>query len=738
MTEESSKKLIKLLTIISFILVIAFFSNIMSFVGSLFASSLAFGVLIYLSVINYLDSFAWFSSKIFNVLLVGLLIGAVIIALIRIAFKLIPKSQLVKYIERQMLYNKSEDAIKLFTSSIKSDIDEIIKPLTRLTEIKGYSSIYELFESDEIANENKEKISRAHYWLGYIYASEYPGKFNFKLATNHYNKSNFDSSIELGKLYFHGGSNSFASINTTNANHSKSIKYFFSALKDNRYEAATYIGLILRRGTVKNKIWIGFISVNYFNDDINSKRSTNSKLLSEAFSYFKTGASGNNVAKFYLGAMQYLGEGCVKDIDSARKNLEESIPYFYDEEIKYLVAIYTEGNGTVVDYVKALTYSLVAIQYDAAIANKIETFKSKLTELQISDAYCNASNFVSNELYVDYLQTSSGLGSIIAKETLIDLYRYGFGTILDKDLGLAFRLASDASSMNSAYATNVLAIMHEYGEGVEKNIDEAMRLYKIASELGSTDASVNLAINYQYGVGVEANIDIAIDYYLEAIEKGSHRAMLNLAYIHLSNKDVEAALELLKKILTAESSSLSKEAHSTLGQIYFDGELTKQDYELAFNHFKMSGDYSDTFGRLGYLYYFGYGTERNFNLAKLHLEQYLSNNDDGYHQYLLGWMYLNGEGAEVNLYKAIFYLEKSASSASKMRKNSIFMLGDIYSGKFDPSHKDLVKSLKWLYFAADNDFTEAYEKMKDIKEKLSSEGIEKARLDASEIIKKLR
>ena len=70
MNDETSKKLINLLKIISVILVVAFFSKIIAFLGGLLTSILAFFVLIYFSTTSYLSTYSWFSVRFFDMTLI--------------------------------------------------------------------------------------------------------------------------------------------------------------------------------------------------------------------------------------------------------------------------------------------------------------------------------------------------------------------------------------------------------------------------------------------------------------------------------------------------------------------------------------------------------------------------------------------------------------------------------------------------------------------------------------------
>ena len=311
------------------------------------------------------------------------------------------------------------------------------------------------------------------------------------------------------------------------------------------------------------------------------------------------------------------------------------------------------------------------------------------------------------------------------------MYKFGYANLLKKDNFSAFKLSQEAFELRNPYATYSLATFYFEGIAIDKDIDKAIQLHKLAIDLGSTESTYALGVAHHYGHGVEVSREIAIEYYLKAIEKENHHAMVNLAYLYLQDGNAEEALPLLNHVSKIQDSTAFEEANSTLGQLYFHGDLVVQNYNTAFNHFNNSRNYSDTFARLGYLYYFGLGTECNYKLSKMYLEQYLKNNTDAYSEFLLGWIFLYGQDTAVDFRKAIYYLEISAKNK---QKDAIFLLSKFFLGEFDVAHKDLVQSLKWLYFAADIGFNEAYEKMNSIKEKISSEGIEKAKNDAKFIL----
>jgi len=121
-----------------------------------------------------------------------------------------------------------------------------------------------------------------------------------------------------------------------------------------------------------------------------------------------------------------------------------------------------------------------------------------------------------------------------------------------------------------------------------------------------------------------------------------------------------------------------------------DGAKDNQAYQTFFKLAKSGDIQSQTL--LGEMYLDGIGTEMDVKKAFYWISK-ASNNGDSDAQYLLGFMYENGIKVAVNTPRAVTLYQKAAKQGDILSQYSLAM---IYKEGKGGVKKDMVKAYKWL------------------------------------------
>ena len=234
-------------------------------------------------------------------------------------------------------------------------------------------------------------------------------------------------------------------------------------------------------------------------------------------------------------------------------------------------------------------------------------------------------------------------------------YFYGSDEVR-KDYEKAIKCFIRAADLGNALAMERVGYMYNLGCGVKEDKTEALKWYRRAAEIGDVNLENHFAYCLEDGDGVEQNIDEAIYWFRRSAELDNKKAMFELAALLFEYKGNKAeAMDWLIK--------------------YNDGNELGAKACLA-------GIYSSCLK----------DKKKAFELYKEVSEQ----GEDCY--YILGKMYLKGEGTEKNVHEAIKWFEKASQieviknlSDEYCKWDSMLKIAEIYI-----SLKDETKALEWL------------------------------------------
>lgn len=158
-------------------------------------------------------------------------------------------------------------------------------------------------------------------------------------------------------------------------------------------------------------------------------------------------------------------------------------------------------------------------------------------------------------------------------------------------------------------------------KGVEANSEKASDFLEKAFQKGEGNAAANLGCMYLFGINNEKDIEKGVEWLKKGVSIGDAECMYRLATVYGADEpewqsyhNTKEALSLLGKAVKSGNA----DACLLLGQWYASGTNVNQDYQKAFDCYRLSDIYGNTEGTfsLAVLYENGYGCEKDLALAE--------------------------------------------------------------------------------------------------------------------------
>jgi len=305
---------------------------------------------------------------------------------------------------------------------------------------------------------------------------------------------------------------------------------------------------------------------------------------------------------------------------------------------------YQGGRGVNMDHHNALHYFQQAADAGNAIAMAF------LGKMYLEGGEAVAQN---NETAIKYFKKAAGLGNPVGQSGLGLMYLYGKG--VEKDYKKAFEYFQKAVEQNWVDGQLHLGNMYYHGWGVRKDFKMATKYFNLASQSGHVLAFFNLAEMHATGTGMLRSCTTAVELYKNVAERGKwgeklmeahtdyRRGMYDEAlmkYLLLAELGYEVAQsnaafimdrketelfdpeEMWKRALVYWSRAAAQgysAARVRLGDYYYYGWGTNIDYETAAGHYRIASEQQNNaqaMFNLGYMHELGLGMKRDIHLAK--------------------------------------------------------------------------------------------------------------------------
>ncbi|XP_038662837.1 protein sel-1 homolog 1-like isoform X3 [Scyliorhinus canicula] len=263
-----------------------------------------------------------------------------------------------------------------------------------------------------------------------------------------------------------------------------------------------------------------------------------------------------------------------------------------------------------------------------------------------------------------YLSKAAYGGSTNALGFLGKMYSEG-NEIVHQNNETALMYFKMAAERGSPIGLTGLGLAYLYGKGVSVDYEEALKYFKKAADKGWVDAQFQLGVMHYAGLGVKRDYKMAVKYFHHASQAGHALALYNLAQMYGSGTGVVrsclTAAELYKNVcergqwterfLSAYFAYKANYIDSAFLQYLF---LAEQGYEMAQSNAAYILEYGYSYARikLGDYYYYGYGTNVDYETAAIHYRLAAEQQHSAQAMFNLAYMYEHGLGAEQDLHLA--------------------------------------------------------------------------------------
>lgn len=272
--------------------------------------------------------------------------------------------------------------------------------------------------------------------------------------------------------------------------------------------------------------------------------------------------------------------------------------YFLNEnEIKQIEKLLQAENGGKYSFCFIPeNANLLGIAYELGINVDVDLKKAEFY-YRVSDYYQNydgkylygtlrQKQDVDNPVWLDYRVEAAEHDSIFALTYLGDDLYYGRNGC-EKDREKAYRFWRKAADLGSAAAMYFLAYGYRWGECVEKDLQLCLMYALKSSELGFPRAYRILAFMYESGEFFTQNYDSAIKMYDEAIKRGDYLCLCYKGGIYGEWGDYSTKKELYEQAEKMADKGLinSGTPYYRMGFIYEYGEGVERNYQTASDYY---------------------------------------------------------------------------------------------------------------------------------------------------------
>ena len=526
----------------------------------------------------------------------------------------------------------------------------------------------------------------------------------------------------------------------TEQNVEEAFSWYEKAAKNNDAEAQKIFGLMCYRLDNVEEAFYWFLKAaeqgdleaqNMLGDMYYTGNGVVERDLKEAFNWFySAGEHGEADAQYSLGIMYYNGEFVEKNYDDAFKWFLKSAKQ--DNAAAQFEIGYMFENGISVEQ----NYSAALMWYKKADANGDERAAEKIKEFKvIRNADIYTADFSSDDEEVpdkkveayhedeveqkdektpEKTNNEEGGGNeyVHGKEqvkTETEKRKFNVGKFVVL-IGLAALIAVSVFSLyddgedyveSSEEVTDaeelfVRGLGYYSGNGVRQNYDKAMEYFLKAARQGYAPAQASLGEMYRGGLGVNKDYGEAFKWYLKAAESGMPESQYNVGYMYYYGEGVEVSKEKAAEWFMKAAKQGYAPAQNYLGKMFFLGEGLPVNEGEGIRLYKRAA---------------AQGNENAKKALKMIAEKALeaAKGGDAGLQFVVGGMYMFGDGFEQNYEEAVKWFEKAAAQGLVDAK---FFLGSMYECG-EGVEKNYETAFKWFKEAAELGDKEAIEILND-------------------------
>uniref|UniRef100_H2YDJ4 Uncharacterized protein n=1 Tax=Ciona savignyi TaxID=51511 RepID=H2YDJ4_CIOSA len=304
-----------------------------------------------------------------------------------------------------------------------------------------------------------------------------------------------------------------------------------------------------------------------------------------------------------------------------------------------------------------------------------------------------------NQTALKYYKMAADQGNPIGQAGMGLMYMYGKGlAAADYDKALMyFKMSADQGWPEGQLH---LGNMYFNGHGVKRDFSRSIQLFNLAAQNGHLLALYNLGRMHSTGVGAVRSCRTAVELYKNVCERGRWAGYFDSAYSLYKSGRVNSALSIY--MLLAE---LGYEvAQSNVAHILDQGSSTlvlNETYARALLHWDRAASqgYSIARIKLGDYYYYGRGTEVDYEVAAGHYK-IASADKNAQATFNLGYMHERGLGLKKDIHLAKRHYDQAATNspdAAVPVTLALIKVGFLYAVEFLQNHVSGVRCLfQWV------------------------------------------
>ncbi len=263
-----------------------------------------------------------------------------------------------------------------------------------------------------------------------------------------------------------------------------------------------------------------------------------------------------------------------------------------------------------------------------------------------------------------YFRKAAELGNPVGQSGLGLMYLHGSG--VDRDYKRAFDYFRKAAEQSWVDGQLQLGNMYYQGLGVARDYKMAIKYFNLASQSGHILAFYHLADMHATGTGMLRSCPTAVELYKNVAERGRWGDLMMEA--HSDYKKGRADEALMKYLILAELGYEVAQSNAAFildrgeTELYAQEELWKR--ALVYWTRAAAQGYSPARVRLGDYYYYGWGTAQDYETAAFHYRVASEQQNNAQAMFNLGYMHELGHGMRQDIHLAKRFYDMAAETSA--------------------------------------------------------------------------
>ena len=384
----------------------------------------------------------------------------------------------------------------------------------------------------------------------------------------------------------------------------------------------------------------------------------------------------NKINKFYddeyflLNTCKEFSKSKFNDYTIVRNYIQDYIFYKYYIDIDRPIEMY----DFLIELISNLNYLSQGknIMIDSDL-DYYQSYTKRKIEEYASELYFKGINFKMDKDYLqayEYLYKSYENGNLDSIYPLAELlFDENFNLY---DVNEAINLCEKGISSGQYDCAYLLGYAYDYGKGIEVNKDLAEKNYQICI---NNSENIELISNSKFELaGIlwkkasdQCDMNNIIKLYEDAINNNNYKAMYLLGDKYYSGYKIEQDYDLAMFYFRMAARFNYGSAEFNIGKMYEDGLGIIKNYEKAIEWYKLASTHGEVkaLASMGDVYLDKNEFNKAFELYNMAYENYEDKNDAAVVMLKIGYLYIYGRGVDKNRAKGLEWLKMALKTGNK-------------------------------------------------------------------------